>query len=232
MESSHYQLHLDRVKTDEKLRMDYLLCGICKNILWDPEKCEYCKTHFCRFCITFSLLKSKKCPSCINEYKRGNSDYFLLEDLKDIVTNCIFSFNGCTKTIKYDQIKLHEEECIYKEKVCEECNSKVLKKYYHTHIIICKNNVSNDLLIDCKQIITYYQEKLNKLEKENLLDIENLKKTYSEAFYQKEDTINKLLKTIQRQHQVLEDICKSKEKLVYQSEENSKIGNKINCNFI
>jgi hypothetical protein len=232
MESSHYQLHLDRVKTDEKLRMNYLSCGICKNILWEPEKCEYCKTHFCRFCITFSLLKSKNCPSCVNEYKRGNSDYFLLEDLKDIIINCNYAFNGCTKAINYDQIKSHEDECIYKEKDCEECNTKVLKKYYHTHIIICKNNVSNDLLIDCKQIITYYQEKLNKLERENLLDIENLKKSYSEAFNQKEDTINKLLKTIQRQHQVLEEICKGKEKLVYQTEENSKIGNKINCNFI
>ena len=232
MESSHYQLHSDRVKFDEKLRMVYLSCGICKNILWEPEKCEYCKTHFCRFCITFSLLKSKKCASCINEYKRSNPDYFLLEDLKDIILNCIYNYNGCTKSVNYDHIKSHEEECVYKEIVCEECNIKVLKKYYHTHIIICKNKVSNDLFIDCKQIITYYQEKLNKLENENLTDIENLKKSYYEAFNQKEETINKLLKTIQRQHLMLEEICKSKERLLFQNEEFSKIGNKINCNFI
>jgi hypothetical protein len=232
MESSHYQLHSDRIIPDSKVKLQYLLCALCKNILWDPEKCSNCKIHYCKFCITFSLLKGKKCPICITEYKKSNADIYLLEDLSELIVKCVYCINGCSLTLNYNMIKQHEEECIYREMECEDCHIKILKKYYHTHIVICKNSSSANLLIDCKQIVSYYQDKLNKLEKENLEDIANLKKYYNDAYTQKQETIDKLIETIKKQYKMLDQIVKDQEKMCHESEENTKIGNKINCNFI
>jgi len=148
MDSLHYQIHTDRVIPSEKIKVEYLTCFLCKNILWQPEKCEECNTHFCKYCKKFSLLKSKKCPSCLCEYISKSADFYLNEDLKDLVIKCIYSMNGCNKAVEYDLLQNHENDCIYNEQICEECNKKILKKNYHTHIILCKNSVCNNLQID------------------------------------------------------------------------------------
>jgi hypothetical protein len=237
MDSSHYQIHSDRVLTSKKVVLDFLLCGLCKNLLWQAEKCVSCRSHFCKFCVSFSLLKSKKCPTCMNEYIKGPPDHFLVEDLKELFIRCVFSFNGCTKVVPYDEITQHEGECIYRERVCEECNSKILKKYYHTHIILCKNSIANNLFIDTNQIISYYQDKLIKIEKENNDDLANLKKYFSEAYVQKEENITKLVDTIHKQHKILEELVMELNNSNNSNNNNVnesiiKSGEKITCNFI
>jgi hypothetical protein len=234
MDSSHYQIHTDRVISTNNVNVDYLLCGICKNILWSPEKCKDCKLHFCKFCISFSLLKCKKCPSCMNEYITTPADHYLLEDLSELQIRCVYSYNGCAKIVHYDQVIQHEADCIYRERMCEECNTKILKKYYHTHIILCKNALSNSLYLDCNQIISYYQDKFNKLEIENLDDIAGLKKYFFETSTVKEETLNKLLTTLQKQHKQLEELISENNTMDVNniSESMNKSGEKINCNFL
>ena len=126
MESFHYQIHTERVIPSNKIKIEYLICFLCSQILCQPEKCEDCDTHFCKYCIKFSLLKCKKCPSCLCDYNSKPPDFYLNEDLKELVLKCIFSFNGCNKAVEYDLIQNHENECIYKEQICDECNQKIL----------------------------------------------------------------------------------------------------------
>jgi hypothetical protein len=242
MESAHYQIHPDRVIPGKKVKLDYLLCQICNNLIWQPEKCSTCKSHFCRFCISFSLLKDRKCSACLNEYIKSPPDHYLIEDLSDLNVKCVYSFNGCNRIVNYEKITHHEKDCIYKEIICEECNTKILKKYYHTHIIICKNAFSGkNFFLDCTQIINYYQDKFNKIEKDNLEDITMIRKNFKDIAQQKEDSINKMLMTIQKQHKQLEEIANEyninrtfigNNNNINIAESLNKSEDKINCNFI
>ena len=101
MDSSHYQVHSDRIIPKNNIKPEFLSCNICKNILWQPEKCKDCHTHYCRFCILFSLLKSKKCPTCFSEYTSKSPDTFLLEDLTDLNVKCFYSYNCDKKIVTY-----------------------------------------------------------------------------------------------------------------------------------
>lgn len=228
MEKSHYLLNRDRLTIDTKVEINYLLCEICQNILYEPEKCKSCSSHFCKFCIHFSQLKCKNCPVCHEIYVSDPPDSFLYSDLLELKVKCIHSINGCTKFINYSDIFSHEENCIYKEKTCEECNAKILKKNYHTHIILCKNSLENNLLVDYNQIINYFNEKLNKIEQENLLEIEKAKKQYEETLSKKEEALNLLISKMEKQQLVLEELVNYKQKNQIENEANNKFNND-NC---
>lgn len=211
--TSHYQIHSDRALINTKIKVEYLLCQICRSVLWQPEKCQQCQSHFCKFCIRFSLLKSKKCPCCLVDYSSSNPDHYLVIDLNELILKCIYTYNGCNKCLSYKEIIEHENLCIYKEKVCEECNKKILIKDYHPHIIICKNSISNVFSIDFNQILGYFQEKLNKVEKENKEELSKLKKTYEEIFTQKEVVLTNLLNKMNNQQKIIEELVNETEKL-------------------
>jgi hypothetical protein len=244
MENSHYQLATRRIEENPKLKLEYLLCMLCKNTLWVPEKCRGCNTHFCKFCIEFHRLKTKNCPMCGFEYIRTIADHFLNEDLNSLKVKCIYNFNGCNKIMDYQSVRSHEEECVYKEKLCEECNSKILKKNYHTHIVLCKESLTDNLTIDMNQIIIYFQEKLEKLEKENIDDIERLRKIFFDSYEQKESTIRKLLSKMEHQQHTIEEIVKEREKIdkgeifgsreekKYEEQKSNVLNNQENCMII
>lgn len=223
MDSSHYQIHTSRVIPQANVKVEFLSCFICKNILWQPEKCRECHTHFCRFCIVFSLLKSKKCPCCCNEYFSKTPDTFLIQDLNDLYIKCFYTYNGCSQSLKYTEILSHEIECIYKEQTCEECNKKILKKNYHTHIVLCKNSVPLNIKIDYPQVLNYFKDKLEKVEKENLEDIEKIKKAFQETLMQKDNILQNLLTKMEKQTRLLEEIAVEKEKRKSLAEEELKL---------
>jgi hypothetical protein len=227
MDSSHYRIQMDCVIPKYNINLNYLLCNFCKNVLWQPEKCRECHTHFCRFCIAFCLLKSKKCPNCLLEYNPKSPDTFLKEDLKDLNLKCFYNSNGCNKIIQYEMILKHKGECVYKEINCEECNKKIISKNYHSHIIICKNSLPDNMKIDYSQILVYFKDKLEKIDKENRDDLEKLKKNFRDIISQKEAVLGKLLDNIHKQTKNLEDIVLEKEKIKNQSEEEMKIFNNV-----
>lgn len=213
MDTSHYQILLDRVVPKQNININFLLCNICSNILWQPEKCKGCQTHFCRFCILFSLLKSKKCPNCFVDYSPKSPDTFLVEDLEDLQIKCLYYYNGCNIIQNYGLIFKHENECIFKEITCEECNQKILKKFYHTHIILCKNTIPENLSIDVRQIVYYFKEKLEKIELENIDELEKLKKYFYELYTNKEEKLNNLIAKMERQTKQFEEIFDESQKL-------------------
>lgn len=225
MDSSHYQIHIDRVIPKSNIKLDYLLCQICTNVLWQPEKCNSCHTHYCRFCIVFSLLKNKKCPTCSEVYAPKSPDTFLIEDLQDLSVKCYYTTNGCNKILNYSAITKHESECIYREQNCEECNKKILKKNYHTHIVLCKNSFPEELGIDYRQILVYFSDKLQRIERENSDDLEKLKKNFMENYHNKELILANLFKKFQKQKKMLEEVVIENEKRKNQSEEEIKIFN-------
>jgi hypothetical protein len=225
MDASHYQISSERVVPKPHINVNLLTCMLCKNILWHPEKCRDCQTHFCRFCIVFSCLKTKKCPECLTDiYCSKSPDSYLIEDLSELQVKCFYSYNGCTAVLRYPQVIIHEVECIYKEIPCEDCGKKILKKNYHTHIVLCKNSVAeNGFNIDYRQVIVYFQEKLERIEREGLDELERLKKNFSDAYSQKQTTINNLISKMDQQRKLLEDIMVQREKIKNLDEEEMKI---------
>jgi hypothetical protein len=224
MDASHYQINSERIIPKPHININFLLCALCNNILWQPEKCRECHTHFCRFCIVFSCLKSKKCPECRQDYSSKSPDSYLVEDLAELQVKCFYSYNGCTQVLRYPQVTVHEAECVYKEMPCEECGKKILKKNYHTHIVLCKNSVAeNGLNIDYRQIIVYFQEKLERIEREGQDELERLKKNFSDAYSQKQTTISNLIAKMDKQRKLLEDIMIEREKIKNHDEEEMKI---------
>jgi len=231
MNSSHYHIHSDRILINENFNIQFILCKICKNVLWEPEKCIDCQIHFCKFCILFHLLKSKKCPNCLLEYSSKSPDTFLLEDLNDIGVKCIYSYNGCNKILKYESIRNHENLCIYKELSCEECGHTILKKNYYSHIILCKNTYPKDIKIDYSQIIIYFQGILQKIENDNCVQLESIKMNFNEMYAQKEKNLQNLILTMEKQRKILEEFGIEKEKCKYHNEEFTKIFNFCNGNI-
>jgi hypothetical protein len=227
MDSNHYLIHPNRAIKTPSIKIDYLCCNLCGNILWQPEKCKSCHSHFCKFCIVFSLLKTKKCLQCLNEYNPSSPDSFLVEDLDELQITCLNSIHGCSVSNKYSSIQKHENECIYREVNCPDCNTKILKKDFHTHIIICKSIIPNNFFIDFRQVIIYFNDKLGKLENDNLTDLEKLRKGFSETLSQNELKLQNIFLKMEKQKKQIEDIIYEREKNKSKYNEESKFFEEI-----
>jgi hypothetical protein len=227
MDSNHYLIHPARVIKTPGLKIDFLCCILCGNIIWQPEKCKFCHTHFCKFCIVFSLLKTKKCLQCLNEYNPSSPDSFLVEDLKELQIICQNKIHGCNASNKYTTILKHESDCIYREINCQDCNNKILKKDFHTHMIICKSILPKDFFIDYRQVIVYFNDKLEKVENENLVNLEKLKKSLTETLSQNELKLQNIFLKMEKQKKQVEDLIYEREKHKSQSNEESKFFEEI-----
>jgi Seven in absentia protein family len=92
---------------------DAYICPICYNYLSIPVyKCK--NDHsYCLTCLETKLGVSK-CYICNNYVKSRN--YFIENQLQNIMSSCIWEKEGCRETFQLSLIKLHEKNCKFQSR--------------------------------------------------------------------------------------------------------------------
>jgi uncharacterized membrane-anchored protein YhcB (DUF1043 family) len=81
------------------------------------------------------------------------------------------------------------------------------------------------LKIDYRQIVFYFQEKLERIEREGRDELERLKKNFHDSYNQKQTVMTNLLIKMDKQRSLLEEMLVEREKIKNQDEEDMKILN-------
>ena len=205
-----------------------LLCPICSNVLKDPVQCQN-EHYFCRSCIKKHLHEnSETCPMCQDHLtqetlskpprlltnmleclkircehaKRGCRELIKLEFLHQHVKSCGYSPTRCTNSGCFQVINQHEKErhenqlCPFGMFVCDDCQEQVLRKSRRVHPCFIKKEV-DELVKDMKEVKgEVKQMKLNQ-----------------------DEFLRNLRTQVDRQHYVVNDLCRRMNNLDYKMEE-------------
>ena len=184
----------DRFASDLK---DELICLICQEVLEDPMECSECQTNFCLSCITLWKTKSDLCPNrCKLNLQRSHK--FLRSVLDNLPIFCIFKREGCQEISRLDSISNHEtNHCKYRETKCKYENCLEKRKAYEIfaheeecleRLLICEECKIEITIKDLKNhsCIVSLSGKLNSLnQKVNIRDskLYELKEKFNENLY-------------------------------------------------
>lgn len=114
-------------------------CFICHNILpfEESEICACCGEQFCSECISRKLLDTSNiCPAddCNQNYKKSNLMKSKIVELKELEVKC--KYQECNEYFQIQQLKLHEESCVFRCVNCEYC-----LKYFPQNLITIHKNI-------------------------------------------------------------------------------------------
>lgn len=143
----------DKIKTtatSEKhdCRLD---CILCKTVMLTPRECGECRKGFCKACVEDYIRQMIEgdyvvcCPNCGNENFQVKEPHPLLtKALTKIMASCENSEQGCTATVSYNDLALHQEECDYATVKCTHygCDLEMLQKDFATHESSCEFRVT------------------------------------------------------------------------------------------
>ena len=111
------------------LLTNLLQCKICMNLLNDPYDCIHCNQTFCKKCIKNYINTNKKCPYDIyfkNSPKQPNiqkekvqfnikpSSANITKIINSLKIYCKYRKNGCNSELSIEQVKDHENNCLFK----------------------------------------------------------------------------------------------------------------------
>ncbi len=105
------------VNTDEIQDIkEYILCGICYQVVTEdrvPVQCTSCQNNlFCTSCIESWKKHNETCPYCHAGDARFVPVNPILRDMiKTIRYFCKFQEKGCTKTLTFEELRMHEADC-------------------------------------------------------------------------------------------------------------------------
>ena len=101
------------------LTIQYFLCGICKEVAYEPVECKMCEQLFCNLCLVDYLNNSQDsccplgCPDPLFE-KTGHAFEKLMSF---IYTKC--KTNGCLYEDCIKHIQKHEQVCRHRQQKME-----------------------------------------------------------------------------------------------------------------
>ena len=216
-----------------------LLCPVCSNVLKDPVQCPN-EHYFCRSCIGKHLHEnSENCPMCqhhlteetltkppriltdmlqslkirCDHAKRGCRELIKLEFLERHVKSCGYSPTrctnpGCSEVINQHEKERHENElCRFRMIVCNDCKQQVLRKSSRVHPCFMRKEMDD------------FSRKMEKDMKEVKDEVKQVKLT-------QEEFIRNLMVQLDRQNDVVEDLCRKmndmKAEMEYNATEASK----------
>ena len=112
-------------------------CGICFMVVSEAQLCRKCESPFCKLCINSWLTKDNSCPYCRQQFQSHVSIKFNSK-VKDSIFPCVYSENGCRKMSKGSHIRIHQEQCLYKNKKagkekCLDCELEVFEQDMEFH---------------------------------------------------------------------------------------------------
>ncbi|XP_074595932.1 E3 ubiquitin-protein ligase NRDP1-like isoform X2 [Brevipalpus obovatus] len=171
---------LDVSRFDSKVEEDFI-CSICLGVLLNPvqDKCEHL---FCNDCIKEWLEKSDShslrgnCPlsqEIIGWFELKPVSRIVRNLLANLSVNCKFRENGCSKSIRYDQLDEHERDCEYQ--LCSKGCGAVLMNQSDDH----------DCIVYLKSIIDTQME--------NIQVLQDICALNQREIQEKTDQFNKLL---------------------------------------
>ena len=130
---------------------DDYLCGICMDVLQEPQATECCGQHYCRDCLEKSFRRrkdrrvsnataTKQCPHCRTD-NFNHIKYLPLErKIKDLKVYCQNRYKGCVDRVRLGDVKSHKQKCGYATVSCpNSCGDQLLRKQRQLHLDkVCK----------------------------------------------------------------------------------------------
>ena len=134
-----------------ELPPDYIKCGVCGNVLRDPQLTECCGRNVCKSCI----VEGDACPlaECRRPYVKVSFNRKCRNDIDERRVYCSSKNNGCHWVDKLEKLERHLMECGFVEEACRCCESCVQRQSVKRHEAICKRYP-----VECKCGVTYERQ--------------------------------------------------------------------------
>ncbi len=145
------------IKTDRVTSSAFLelvVCSLCQGILWIPKACKNCETPYCSTCIKNRQAETSEtiqCPNTCSGFVERKCPVAILYILKKLEVKCRNTIYGCNEILPYNSLETHEEECIYRQKICSGCEKKFAKKDLQEHHSTCSS-----VALTCSEFNTVY----------------------------------------------------------------------------
>ena len=119
-----------------QLPPDYIKCGVCWNVLRDPQLTECCGRNVCKSCI----VEGGPCPlaECGTPHVKASFNRKCRNDIDDRMVYCSSKNNGCQWVDKMEKLERHLEEGGFVEEACRYCRASVQRQSIKRHEAICK----------------------------------------------------------------------------------------------
>ena len=133
---------------------DYIKCGVCKNVLRNPQLTECCGRNVCHPCIKETIRVDGPCPlaDCRRPQVKVSFNRICRNDIDERMVYCSSKENGCQWTDKLEKLERHLMECGFIEEVCLYCGTHVQQQYIEAHAAFCKQYP-----IECSQCGMTYE---------------------------------------------------------------------------
>ncbi len=134
-----------------QLPPDYIKCGVCWNVLRDPQLTECCGRNVCKSCI----VEGGPCPlaECGRPHVKASFNRKCRNDIDDRRVYCSSKNNGCPWVDRLEKLEVHLEQCGFVEEACRYCKANVQRQNVERHETICKQYP-----IKCKCGMTYERQ--------------------------------------------------------------------------
>ena len=122
------------------LAPEYIRCGVCRNVLRDPQLTECCGRNVCHPCIEQAIKTDGPCPlaECRRPHVRVSFNRKCRNDIDERRVYCSSKNNGCQWTDKLENLERHLAECAFVEGECQYCRTHVQRQHEKEHKEICK----------------------------------------------------------------------------------------------
>jgi len=142
---------------------DIIKCSICLNFPIKHTTCRYCKSIFCKYCISIWLEENDTCPSCRDFFVESELERYTYALMNKFKLKCINKESGCKEEIpleKYDEHYI--TQCKYTVYTCEFCMYKgnmdvMIAHYCEVDCVYCEVSINRSKLIEhqkkCKRYL-------------------------------------------------------------------------------
>ena len=159
-----------------ELAPEHIRCGVCRNVLRDPQLTECCGRNVCHPCIEEAMKISGPCPlaECKRPHVKVSFNRTCRNNIDERMVYCSSKSNGCQWIDKLEKLERHLAECSFVEEECPyQCGAHVQRQHMKDHEVICKQYP-----IKCQQCGEIY-ERQHQSQHSNLCAFTKLKCPFS-----------------------------------------------------
>ena len=119
---------------------DYIMCGVCKNVLREPHLTECCGRNVCHPCIEDIIKTGGPCPlfECRRPHVKVSFNRKCRNDIDERMVYCSSKNNGCQWMDKLEKLNKHLTECGFVKEKCQYCGTTVQQYSVKYHEANCK----------------------------------------------------------------------------------------------